>query len=67
MGIMYMCEYICVRVFVRGGGNVESVLRNFLESMKITTTQNSNYKREKIIKLRSSLYLRLGSLHSDGK
>jgi len=49
------------------GRKVEGILQNFLESMKRYNNLNSNYKKEKTLKLRSSLYLRLGSLYSDGK
>jgi len=41
---------------------VESVLQNFLRSMKNYNNSNSNYNREKTLKLRSSLCLRMGSL-----
>ena len=49
---------------VQGGNLKESKLQNFLESMK-SYNSNFNYKREKTLKLKSSLCLRLGSLRSD--
>jgi len=45
----------------------ESVLQNFLESMKSYKSKFQLQEREKTLKLRSSLYLRLGSLRSGGK
>ena len=43
---------------------VEGILQNFLESIKSYNNLNSNYKREETLKLKSSLYLRLGFLLS---
>ena len=48
------------------GRKVENILQNLLESMK-NYNSNFNYNREKTLKLRSSLCLRLGSLRSSGK
>ena len=42
------------------------VLQSFLESMK-SYNSSFNYKREETLKLRSPLYLGLGSLRSGGK
>ena len=49
------------------GRKVESILQNFLESIKSYNNSNSNYIREKTLKLRSPLFLRLGSLRSGRK
>jgi len=42
-------------------------LQSFLESIKVYNNSYSNYKREEILKLKSPLYLMLGSLCSGGK
>ena len=66
--IQFVANYILKsRAYKCTGGDVESALQIFLKSMKSYNHSNSNYKREKTLKLRSSLYLRLGSLRSGGK
>jgi len=54
-------------VFTNVRGENLKILQIFFESMKHYNKSKFNYKREKTLKFRSSLYLKLGSLRNGGK